>query len=230
MHVLGGDALAWESLTRRLSRGEAEAIQLALAPRVRPGGLSLRAVRTVAGAACASTGDKLFAAAVLLAFPRLEPLGQAAATGCARIAYASGLRAFREGETLIAAIEGLPTRPDVLFISGHGVAHPRGCGLASHLGLALGLPAIGCARRLIGASASLSAGEPGDCRPLVDDEGRQLGAACVTRPGSRPILVSVGHMVDLGTATALTLACSRGRLFPEPLRLAAAAARAARGA
>jgi len=74
----------------------------------------------------------------------------------------------------------------------------------------------------------LSFGEPGDCAPLLDEQGRQVGAAVVTRHGSRPVLVSPGHLVDLGAAVSLTLACCRGRVLPEPLRLAASFARAAR--
>lgn len=219
------DPLARESLTAHLSRAQANAVQAALARRVRAIGLPLKEVRAVAGAACAGSGDRLFAAAVLLQLPRLELISQAAAQRPAPAPYISGLRAFREGEALLAAVEGLASRPDVVFFNGHGVAHPRGCGLASHLGLALGLPSIGCARRPIARRATFSAGEPGDCAPLTDDQGKQIGAAVLMRRGSRPILISVGYLLDLGTAIALTLACARGHVFPEPLRLATAAAR-----
>jgi len=222
------DPLARESLTAHLSRAQAHAVQGTLAQRVRPAGLPLKDVRAVAGAACADAGDELFAAAVLIEFPTLGIIAQAAAQRPAPAPYISGLRAFREGEALLAAIEGLGSRPHAVFFNGHGVAHPRGCGLASHLGLALGLASIGCARRPITGRATFSAGEPGDCAPLTDDQGKQIGAAVVMRHGSRPILISVGHLIDLGTAIALALACARGRVFPEPLRLAAAAARAAR--
>jgi len=258
----GGDALARESLGRRLTRAEAEAVQVALAARVQHRGVSLREVRCVAGAACASRQDGVFAAAGLLTFPALEVVEQTTARAVAQMPYVPGLRAFREGEALFAAIAGLSSRPDVVFFRGHGVAHPRGCGLASHLGLALGLAAIGCAQRGLGRGGArretsgryevtgwggmarspsatamaafglatrplLSFGEPGDCAPLVNEQGRPVGAAVVTRPGARALLVSVGHLIDLGTAVALTLACSRGHVLPEPLRLAAIAAREA---
>jgi deoxyribonuclease V len=222
------DAQARESLRRRLTSKQAEDVQLALAERVRTRGIKLTEVHTVAGAAAVSANDKIFAAAVLLAFPTLEMIARSTVQAMALMPYVSGLRAFRDGQALAAAIEGLNLRPDVVFFRGHGIAHPRGCGLASHLGLALGIATIGCAQRMIGAQASLSAGEPGDCAPLVDDRGRQVGAVVVTRRGSRPLLVSVGHLIDLGTATALALTCSRGHALPEPLRLAAAEARAAR--
>lgn len=222
------DALATESLRRRLTPAEAEDIQLALAQRVRMHGVKLTDVHTVAGAAAVSANDTIDAAAVLLSFPQLETIACSAARATAHTPYVSGLRAFRDGEALLAAVEGLRPRPDLVFFRGHGIAHPRGCGLASHLGLALGVATIGCAQRMLGARAPLSAGEPGDCAPLRDNRGCQVGAAVVTRHGSRPLLVSVGHLIALGTATALVLACSRGQVLPEPLRLAAAEARAAR--
>jgi deoxyribonuclease V len=227
------DRLARESLTRRMSRDEGETIQSELAGRIRQRGLVMQQVRHVVGAVCVDADDGLFAAAVVLAFPGLELVEASDARGTAKMPYASGVRAFREGAVVMEAVERLKSRPDVIFFQGHGIAHPRGCGLASHLGLALGLPSIGCARRRIGAvrdAAPLSAGEPGDCKPLTNGEGRPIGAAVVTRPGSRPLLVSVGHLIDLGTAVALTLACSGGHVMPEPLRAADAAARAARRA
>ena len=222
------DALARGSLCRRLTRAEAEDIQLALAERVRTRGVKLTDVHTVAGAAAVSANDTIDAAAVLLSFPQLEVIACSAARATAQTPYVAGLRAFRDGKALVAAIEGLRLRPDLVFFRGHGIAHPRGCGLASHLGLALGVATIGCAQRMLGVRAPLSAGEPGDCAPLVDTRGRQVGAGVVTRHGSRPLLVSVGHLIGLGTATALVLACSRGQVLPEPLRLAAAEARALR--
>ena len=231
--MLESDILAREPVIRPVTRDEAAAIQRELAKRVRRRGLTMQDVRHVAAAACAGVDDELFAAAVLLEFPGLEPVEESWARGTAKMPYASGLRAFREGAVLVKAVEGLKSWPDVIFFRGHGVAHPRGCGLASHLGLALGLPSIGCARRMIGSAgnaASLSAGEPGDCRPLTDEQGRPIGAVVTTRAGSSPLLVTVGHMIDLGAAVALTLACSRGHVLPEPLRSAQAAARTARRA
>jgi len=247
-----GNELARASLCRSLSRAQAEAVQAALAEHVLSSGLKLADVRTVAGAACVDADDEVIAAAALLTFPALELMEQATARAEPGMGYVSGLRAFREGAALVAAVENLGKRPDALFVRGHGLAHPRRCGLASHVGLALGLPSIGCALRALASGAgrrsagmlahspgcegtrrtmgsALSFGEPGDCAPLVDEHGQHVGASVVTRPGSRPLLVSVGHMIDLGTAVALTLACCRGHVMPEPLGMATMAARRAAG-
>jgi deoxyribonuclease V len=133
--------------------------------------------------------------------------------------YVPGLLTFREAPGAIAAIEALRIRPDLLLCDGQGLAHPRRCGFASHLGLALDLPSIGAAKSRLTGSHEEPGGERGDWTPLVDD-GEVIGACVRTRPGARPIYVSIGHRVTLETAIRLVLRCTTRYRLPEPTRLA----------
>jgi deoxyribonuclease V len=110
--------------------------------------------------------------------------------------------------------------PDLLFCDGHGYAHPRRMGLASHLGILLDRPTIGCAKSiLIGAHGGL-AEKAGSWAALVDERagGERIGAAVRTRDGVNPVYVSQGHRVSLESAIRLTLAVSDGVRIPRPTR------------
>jgi deoxyribonuclease V len=177
-------------------------------------------VRTIAGVDVAygrrgRTADAR-AAAVLFDAATLEVLERAAVEMAITFPYVPGLLTFREAPAAIAAIEALRVGPGLLLCDGQGVAHPRRCGFASHLGLALDLPSIGAAKsRLTGSHE-----EPGgDWTPLLDD-GEVIGACVRTRPGARPIYVSIGHRVTLETAIRLVLHCTTRYRLPEPTRLA----------
>jgi deoxyribonuclease V len=175
-------------------------------------------VRIVAGVD-ASYKDVARAAVVALSFPALEVLETAVAVRAIPFPYVPGLLSFREAPAVLDALAKLRARPDVLIFDGQGLAHPRRLGLASHLGVYLDLPSVGCAKsRLVGRYE-----EPGpatgDRAPLVD-RGEVVGVALRTKPRTKPLFVSVGHKIDLETAVALVLACLRGYRLPEPTRLA----------
>ena len=203
-----------------VSYEEAVAIQDGLRSKVSfspPG----RKARTVAGADVSfeRRGDTLFAAVVVLELPSFEVVEFAVAEGEAIFPYIPGLLSFREAPVVALAYEKLSCKPDVLMCDGQGVAHPRGLGLASHLGLLLDIPTIGCAKsRLCGAHD-----EPG---PDVGDyaslklKGRTIGAVLRTRKNVKPVYVSVGHMMNLQRALELTLRCGAGYRIPEPTRAA----------
>ena len=102
---------------------------------------------------------------------------------------------------------------------GQGIAHPRGVGLASHLGLLLGIPTIGCAKsRLVGEHGPVGP-RAGDRTPLRF-RGRVVGAVVRTRPGVRPLYISPGHGIGLTRSVNTILACHRGFRLPEPVRQA----------
>ena len=186
--------------------------------------MSLDAVETIAGVdnSYIKEGGKTVACAVVvaLAFPSLEVIETAVAWSPVTFPYVPGLLSFREAPAVLAACAELNVEPDVVLFDGQGYAHPRRLGLASHLGLFLDRPAIGCAKsRLIGQYE-----EPervfGAQTPLVD-RGEVVGAAVRTRPHHKPLFVSPGHKVSVETAVAITLGCCReGRFLPEPTRLA----------
>jgi deoxyribonuclease V len=180
-------------------------------------------VRTIAGVDVAygrlgRTADAR-AAAVLFDAATLEVLERAAIEMAISFPYVPGLLTFREAPAAIAAIEALRLRPDLLLCDGQGLAHPRRCGFASHLGLALDLPSIGAAKSRLTGSHEEPGSERGDWMPLLDD-GEVIGACVRTRPGARPIYVSIGHRVTLETAIRFVLRCTTRYRLPEPTRLA----------
>jgi deoxyribonuclease V len=174
----------------------------------------------VAGAdlAYAADGRRAWAAVVLVSVPDGAVVETAMASARPRFPYVPGLLSFREGPLLLRAFGRLRRRPDLCLFDGQGIAHPRRFGLASHLGVLLDLPSVGCAKsRLVGEHT-----EPGprrgDWAPLRL-EGRTVGAVLRTREGVRPIYVSPGHRIGLRQAVRAVLALARTRV-PEPIRLA----------
>jgi deoxyribonuclease V len=158
------------------------------------------------------------AVVVLWEVARRAIVGTTTASTLTRFPYVPGYLAWRELPATVLACERLQCRPDLVLVDGQGRAHPRRCGLACLVGLALDLPTVGCAKSvLIGGSPSL-APERGAWVPLVD-RGEVVGNAVRTRNGVRPIYVSVGHRIDLERARRWVLATSRFRI-PEPLRAA----------
>jgi deoxyribonuclease V len=196
----------------------ARRIQDRLRTRVRLDGLR-SPVRLVAGADAAFLEDLAVGAACLLTFPALEPVSDKQAVVEAPLPYRPGYLSFREGYVLAEAILALPERPDLVLIDGQGIAHPKRLGLASFLGVILGLPTVGCAKsRLIGEHE-----DPPPQRgawTVMRDKGEAVGAALRTRAGVRPVFVSPGHLTDLEQAVEFVLACGGGFRIPEPLRRA----------
>jgi deoxyribonuclease V len=129
------------------------------------------------------------------------------------------LLSFREAPIALAALQQIRVQPDLLFVDGHGIAHPRRLGIASHLGVLLDLPTIGIAKSILVGRATEPGPLPGDATLLVDGD-EPIGTAIRTRARSRPIYVSPGHRVSLETATSLAMQCTRGYRLPEPTRLA----------
>ncbi len=202
-----------------LSVAEARAVQLDLAARVERVD-RLGVVRTVAGVDVAyGRGNPLRAAAVVLAFDSLKTLGAAAVTMEARFPYVPGYLSFREIPAVLAVLDRLAVRPDILLCDGQGIAHPRRFGLASHLGVVTGLPTIGVAKsRLVGEHGE-PGGARGDWAPLMD-QGEIIGAVLRTRVGVKPVYVSIGHRVGLKTAIRFVLACTTRFRLPETTRAA----------
>ena len=178
-------------------------------------------VRYVAGTDVGfdSGGAMTRGAIAVLTFPGLELADYAVARQATRFPYVPGLLSFREAPALLAALERISLRPQLILCDGQGIAHPRRCGLASHLGLACGIPTIGVAKtRLMGDWA-----EPGPMRgawaPLLDD-GDTIGAVLRTRRDVKPLYVSIGHRVSLETAIRYVLACVTRYRLPETTRWA----------
>lgn len=159
------------------------------------------------------------AAVVILDAETLVPIEQVVSRGPTLFPYIPGFLSFREIPEILRAFERLSVTPDLVVVDGHGIAHPRGLGIAAHLGVLTGLPAIGAAKSLlVGAHGSL--GEEKGARAELRYRGRIIGHALRTRTGVKPLYVSPGHRVSIPTATDLVLRFSTKYRLPETTRLA----------
>lgn len=173
---------------------------------------------------------RVWAAVASLDAATLAPDAAGTHAGRSPFPYVPGLLGFREVPALLLAWEALAEKPDLLFVDGHGVAHPRGLGVASHLGVLLDVPTIGVAKSvLVGTPAGPVGPAPGDATDLAW-RGAVIGRVVRTRARAGPLLVSTGHRVSLDTAVAWVLRAGRGWRLPEPTRRAHLAANALRRA
>jgi deoxyribonuclease V len=175
--------------------------------------------RCVAGVDAAFSVDRVFAAACLYRYPELALIEQAYAVTKLLFPYVPGFLSFREGPAIIAAIKKLKNKPDIVLVDGQGIAHPRGIGIASHLGVLLGIPTIGCAKtRLIGKFTEPE--KKTGSRSALRHEGKRVGSVLRTRDGVRPLFISPGHKINITGAVRIVLGCTRDYRIPEPLRCA----------
>ncbi len=162
-------------------------------------------------------------AVVVLEYPELRLVETKVVQGRFNFPYVPGLLSFRESPLTLAACQKLTVTPDLVLVDGQGIAHPRRLGLASHLGLFLNTPTIGCAKSRLCGQHDEPGVEPGSYAEVVD-RGETIGVALRTRLGVKPVYVSIGHKVDLETAIHWVMNCCRGYRLPEPTRLAHLAA------
>lgn len=174
---------------------------------------------TAVDTAYSSDGNTVYASAATLSFPDLEEIEKRFQFEHLNFPYQPGLFFFREGEAIIRVLEKLEQEPDMLMIHGHGIAHPRGIGMASHIGLVFDKMAIGCSRKvLIGSHREVDA-KKGSYQPILFNN-REIGYAYRSKDKVKPIYISPGHRCDLETTRNIIVRCLRGYRLPEPLRVA----------
>jgi deoxyribonuclease V len=203
-----------------LDTAEARALQLKLAAQVdttRP----LSPPATVGGADVSYNkyDPRLYAAVVVVRADTLEVIERSGTMSEATFPYVPGLLSFREAPAVIEAYGKLTVRPDVLLCDGQGIAHPRRLGLASHLGLWLGIPTIGCAKSWLFGKYEEPGPARGDWSPLTDGD-ETIGAVLRTRARVKPLFVSPGHLCNLEGAIAAVMAATRTVRLPVPSGMA----------
>lgn len=176
-------------------------------------------VCSVAGVDVGVKGDMARAAVVVLSYPDLQPLAQSVAEQPVPFPYVPGLLSFREMPSILSAFERLSTEPDLIIVDGQGIAHPRRLGIASHLGVWLDKPTIGCAKSRLWGRHKEPGMQRGAYAYLYDGE-EVIGAALRTKDRTRVVYVSVGHRMDLRSAIEVVLRCCRGYRLPQMTRLA----------
>lgn len=176
-------------------------------------------VNTVAGVDVSFKNEVARAAIVVLSYPELTPVDYSLAELPVEFPYIPGLLAFREAPSVLAALEKLNTEPDLFIFDAQGLAHPRQMGLATHLGVIIDRPSIGCAKSRLCGSHYEPGPEKGSYVHLYDKE-VVIGAVVRTRTNVNPVYVSIGHQVDLPTAIEYVLGCCTKYRLPETTRYA----------
>lgn len=160
------------------------------------------------------------AAAVILDYPELTIREKVVVEGKVSFPYIPGLLSFRELPLTIKACEKLKAQPDMVLVDGQGIAHPRRLGLASHLGLFLDVPTIGCAKSSLYGIYQAPGNTAGSYSLITDNEENVIGAVLRTKNNVKPLFVSIGHKIDLTSSIHWVIQCCRGYRLPEPTRLA----------
>jgi deoxyribonuclease V len=169
----------------------------------------------------------IYASAVVLS-DSLEVKEQAATSQKQSFPYIPGLLGFREAPALVEAFKKLKKKPSLLFVDGHGIAHPRGLGIASHLGVLLDIPTIGVAKSILVGEPASSLGSEAGAQVSLVWKNRTIGMLLRTKARSNPLIISCGHKISLQTAIQLVQSCLRGYRLPEATRQAHFAANACR--
>ena len=200
---------------------EAQRIQQRLRRSIQVGAY-VHEIRYIAGAdiAIAPTTPTVYAGVVVLDYTTLAVVERKGIMTTTDFPYIPGLLSFREAPALLQVFAQLDTTPDVVVFDGQGIAHPRGLGIASHMGLLLDVPAIGCAKSRLTGRYDEPPPTCGAHTPLYGSKGETLGAVLRTKERTKPVFVSVGHKMELSQALAILLHCHRGYRIPEPTRLA----------
>ncbi len=208
---------------------EAREIQQALREKLvlTPAPITARFVAGADVSYCKENKKILVAAVVLMQLPGLSVVEEAVSYRKVDFPYVPGYLSFREAPPLIAAFRKLVARPDVILFDGQGIAHPRGLGLASHMGVILGIPSLGCAKKRLVGDHDVIGNETGSRAPLIF-EGNEVGSVLRTKNGVKPVYVSPGHMIDTENAVDIVLRCLTSYRLPEPVRLAHLLTRKAR--
>ncbi|HUT17064.1 MAG TPA: endonuclease V [Acidobacteriota bacterium] len=196
----------------RFSISKAHKAQMRLAEKIIAEDRLPQKINYIAGVDVAYSDHLAIGAVAVLDYESLELLESRIATCEVKFPYIPTLLSFREIPPIVACIKKLKLQPDVLLADGQGIAHPYGCGFASHLGLAIGKPTVGVAKsRLIGKPTRI-----GGYVFLVQND-QIIGAVVITKEGVKPVYVSVGHLTSLGTAVKIVKHCARNSRIPEPI-------------
>ncbi|HFK7188901.1 deoxyribonuclease V [Serratia odorifera] len=163
------------------------------------------------------------AAIAILRYPSLALVEYQIARVATTMPYIPGFLSFREYPALLAAWQQLQQKPDLIFVDGHGISHPRRLGVASHFGLLVDVPTIGVAKKRLCGTFEPLEDVQGALEPLLD-KGEQLGWVWRSKARCNPLFIATGHRVSADSALAWVKRCMAGYRLPEPTRWADAIA------
>lgn len=170
----------------------------------------------------------IFAGIIVLKYPELEVVEYATLQSTTTFPYIPGLLSFREAPALIEVWQKLKIKPDVLVVDGQGIAHPRRLGIATHVGIMLDTPTIGCAKSILHGAFKPLGEKAGDVSLLYDSRKGDttmynkevIGAVLRTKDTVKPVIISPGHKINLEQSLEIMKTCSQGYRIPEPTRKA----------
>lgn len=213
MRLVTSESIFWTD-----NIAEAKNIQENLKKKIKISPLE-KAPKYIAGVDAAFWQDKIISVAAFYSYPELSHIEDAYAIEKIVFPYIPGFLSFREGHSMLAALHKSAIKPDVLLFDGQGIAHPRGIGIASHIGVLLNIPSIGCAKsRLVGEYE-----EPDQMkgsRSALIYKGERVGVVLRTRTGVKPLFISPGHLIDIDSSLKIVMNCISHFRIPEPLRRA----------
>jgi len=157
---------------------------------------SFSKIDKIAGVDVSYYQNKMIAGVIIFEFPNLKIIEKQSFVSSINFPYIPGLLTFREGPSILSAFKKIKNEPDIILFDGQGIAHPRRMGIATHLGLFLNRPTIGCAKSRLSGKYTSVGEEKGDYTPLKEGE-EVLGVVLRTRKGVKPIFLSPGHKIDL---------------------------------
>jgi len=178
---------------------------------------SFNKVKKVAGADVSYYQNKMIAGVIVFEFPNLKVIERQFFISPINLPYIPGLLTFREGPSLLEAFVKIKNEPDIILFDGQGIAHPRRMGIATHLGLFLDKPTIGCAKSRLSGKYTSVGEEKGDYALLKEGE-EVLGAVLRTRRKVKPIFISPGYKIDLSNSIEIVLKCTEKYKLPIPVR------------
>ncbi len=176
-------------------------------------------INAVGGVDALSDGENIIGCVSVFDYRSLVPAEETYSIVKTSLPYIPGYLTFREGPAMLSALERLSRLPDILIFDGHGIAHPRGAGIATHLGVLLDMPSIGCAKKCLVGEYQKPSPEKGSWEPLIYKD-KIVGAALVTRSGCKPVFISLGHRITLEESLSVILNLAPRFRIPEPIRAA----------
>ncbi|MBN1872475.1 MAG: endonuclease V [Candidatus Omnitrophica bacterium] len=176
-------------------------------------------ISSIAGADVSFKDGYAFGAVFVMTFPSLELIESVVSKVKITFPYVPTLLTFREGPVLCKCLESLKSNPDLVIFDGQGIAHPRAMGLASHLGILLNTPTIGCAKSHLWGKWRMPGNKKGCFSYIEGRTGTAVGAVLRTRERVKPIFISPGHRIDVDGSIAILLKCATKYRIPEPIRM-----------
>ena len=203
-----------------LSPTEAVAIQNELRSKIQLKPLE-KPVQLIAGSDISFNkfSETVYAGIVVMKFPELQVVETVSVVDEIKFPYVPGLLAFREVPALVKCWEQLKTKPDVLVLDGHGISHPRRLGIATHFGVLMQTPTLGCAKSLLTGKYQQPANDPGAATDLIH-QNEVVAKVLRTKRNTKPVFVSPGNLITQAECLQIILHCIRGYRIPEPTRLA----------